>query len=158
MATAHHRDTVPSLRFSLVTFGSPPVIAPSVTELVNELLKRQANPGFAVAVVNETDVVTRADHHYMLSLVNLYRSIDGLAPLVETEPQSGTDGPGRHWPVPPPLLHHVGNIVVLKEADEESDDPQLGAWSVSGLDFAGLLFCSSRAHHKEAYQQTVERL
>ena len=109
-------------------------------------------------MVNETDVVTRADHHYMLSLVNLYRSIDGLAPIAGAEPQPGTDRPGRHWPVPPPLLHHVGNIVILKETDEESDDPQLGAFSVSGLDFAGLLFCSSRAHHKEAYQQTVERL
>ena len=136
------------------------MIAPPVTELVNELLKRQANPGLAVSVVYETDVVTRADHQYMLSLVNLYRSVDGLAPIAGAEPQprAGADGPGRHWPLPPPLLHHVGNIVVLKETDEESDDPQLGAFSVSGLDFSGLLFCSSRAHHKEAYQQAVERL
>jgi len=151
-------QSFPSLRFSLVTFGSPPVTAPSVTELVNGHLKGQANPGLAVSVVNETDVVTRADDQYVLSLANLYRSIDGLPPIAGTESQPRADGPTRHWPLPPPVLHHVGNVVVLKEMDEESDDPQIKAFSVPGPKFARLLFCSSSAHHKQVYEQALKRL
>ncbi|KAK4248897.1 hypothetical protein C7999DRAFT_13178, partial [Corynascus novoguineensis] len=152
-------QTFPSLRFSLVTFGSPPVIAPSVTNLVNEHLKHQTNPGLAVAVVNETDVVARADNLYLLSLVDLYKSIDSPAPVAETTTQAQPrTRDGRYWQLPPPVYHLIGNVVVLKELDEESDDPRITAFSVSESDFSKLLFCSSRAHHKEVYQLAVERL
>ncbi|KAL2197038.1 Alpha/Beta hydrolase protein [Corynascus similis CBS 632.67] len=152
-------QTFPFLRFSLVTFGSPPVIAPSVTTLVNEHLKHQTNPGLAVAVVNETDVVARADNLYLSSLVDLYKSIDSLAPVAETTAQAQPrTRDGRYWQLPPPVYYLIGNIVVLKELDEDSDDPTITAFSVSESDFSRLLFCSSRAHHKEVYQRAVERL
>lgn len=135
------------------------MIAPSVTTLVNEHLKHQTNPGLAVAVVNETDVVTRADNLYLSSLVDLYKSIDSLAPVAETTAQAQPrTRDGRYWQLPPPVYYLIGNVVVLKELDEESDDPTITAFSVPESDFSRLLFCSSRAHHKEVYQLAVERL
>ncbi|KAK3898407.1 Alpha/Beta hydrolase protein [Staphylotrichum tortipilum] len=160
------RQTFPSLRLSLATFGSPPILSPPVTDLLNTHLSGHPNADLAVAVVNETDVATRADKAYLLSLVNLYRSIDGLAPIApgEEDEGTGTESDGLkpvkgEWDLPPPVLHHVGNLVVLKEVGEdEEDEPVMGAFRVEGTTFARLLFCSSRAHHKEVYLGAVERL
>ena len=88
-------------------------------------------------IINEFDLVTRADAPYILSLVNLYRSIySDKAPLVQPQEeanppvqeqstsaapardvgvgQGGDGGKGGSWALPSPYYHHVGERIMLR--------------------------------------------
>lgn len=70
------------LRFSCITFGSPPVISLNITQLITTSSVLSPNRGVLLAVVNEFDLVPRADQAYVRSLIDLYRSIYSLQPMM----------------------------------------------------------------------------
>ncbi|KAF4472687.1 alpha beta-hydrolase [Fusarium albosuccineum] len=65
-----------SARFSCVTFGAPPC----VTAPVDLSLYQPGGPTLCLNIINEFDVVSRADKPYILSLVDLVRAKVDLPP------------------------------------------------------------------------------
>lgn len=162
---------------SLVTFGSPPVIDPQGSFPTN-------SSGLVINIVNEYDLVTRADGPYVRSLVDLYRSIYKLPPIQDNlatdSPISLTQQPDdpsrastgtkeRVWTIPRPSYRHVGECVLLRlgqrlqtEIDEGANDSSsqfvLTAWSVDADEFASLLFCRVLVHRRVHYQERIEQI
>src|SRR5436190_441497 len=77
---------VSSTRFSVITFGAAPVTQPNLTPRLLDLSHRRDRPGVMLAIVNEYDIVPRADGPYLRSLVDLYRSKYGLPPIIDSLP------------------------------------------------------------------------
>ncbi|KAK5654723.1 hypothetical protein OQA88_7048 [Cercophora sp. LCS_1] len=155
-------------RLSLVTFGSPPVVNSSITSLCKE----QPNAGLVLSLVNEYDMVSRADRPYLRSIVDLYRSRRGL-PL--KYPQMGETAPDPDiWPLPPPTLRVVGDIIILQRprlvgmpsaSDGDSFSqastlvaPTYPAVKLTEEEFSKLLFCDTSVHRRRAYLDRVETL
>ncbi|KAI9866048.1 MAG: hypothetical protein M1813_002015 [Trichoglossum hirsutum] len=128
----------PTLYFSTITFGAAAVIRPADTI---SKIPENANRGMQLLFVNEFDIVSRADTKYVVSLVDLYRSIYGLPPIQkvgqENSKQDSTpsiaptavpnvgletgaglmDGElieNGNWRLPEPEYWHLQTIVVLK--------------------------------------------
>ncbi|KAI9779635.1 MAG: hypothetical protein M1839_007300 [Geoglossum umbratile] len=128
----------PTLYFSTITFGAAAVIRPADTI---SKIPRNANRGMQLLFVNEFDIVSRVDAKYVVSLVDLYRSIYGLPPIQkvgeENSKQDSTpsiasavvpnvgletgaglmDGElmeNGNWRLPEPEYWHLQTIVVLK--------------------------------------------
>jgi hypothetical protein len=137
---------------------------------------------FCLNFINEYDLVARVDIPYMLSLVNLYRSIYHLPPIEEADSEKGSKsnaqenyihqtGAGQdvnkeYWTLPEPYYHHIGERVVLRlsisggendEGSEEGREEQLmlSAFQVHAEDFAKLLFCRVPVHAREYYGERV---
>lgn len=174
----------PLLRFSCITFGSPPVLRP-------EWPPRHclvANDSLVLNIINEYDLVTRIDHPYIRTLVDLYRSIYRLPPIQEVDSRvTGTtlesqtssakdindqgevrgNQARKYWIVPKPEYYHVGKRVVLKLSfvrgqygDPESNDGRKGhlvlnASCIPAEEFAKLLFCRVAVHSRVCYEERV---
>ncbi|KFY27699.1 hypothetical protein V491_00774 [Pseudogymnoascus sp. VKM F-3775] len=111
----------PSLRFSSITFGSPPVLRWGLEEQNN----LAAEGGLSLNIINEYDLVSRVDRSYVRTLVDLYRSIYDLPPIQGPDFQTTTDDSeklasnynrnnGTYWAIPKPVYRHIGKRVVLK--------------------------------------------
>lgn len=119
------------MKLILATFGSAPVTSPCVTDLLSGL----PEVATAVSFVNERDMVTRADHHYVRCVVDLYRAGYGLlsTSAITSQPslikektetkyrvdlselKNPADADIRpHWDLPLPVYYLVGEIVVLR--------------------------------------------
>ncbi|KAI9158138.1 Lipase class 3 [Paramyrothecium foliicola] len=175
-----------SLKISLVTFGSAPVISSDLTEAI----AKHSNVGFALAFVNEYDIVPRADRLYIRSLVNLYRSRYGLpsvaagvrtgkdSDLVLSEPSSPATSSSdqqssilrENWDLPSPTYQVIGEIVVLQlrvsRASTSHDESgtralpsaNVRATKITHTEFGGLLFCDLGVHKRKTYLQRMEML
>jgi hypothetical protein len=168
-----------SLKFSLATFGSAPVIS---TDIIDNMLKRR-NVGLILAFVNEYDIVPRADRSYVRSIVDLYRSRYGLGSVTtpssmtslpkptssEAALQSETDSLSNSvmdkiWPLPQPTYRVVGEIVILqstalsKSIDLDPSAKTVRAVKVSSGEFSNLLFCDLGVHKRRIYLQRLELL
>lgn len=167
----------PSVRFSLITFGSPPVLRPGL----GPLEYMAAEDGLLLNIINEYDLVSRVDRPYIRTLVDLYRSIYQLPPIQDSNSQTTglTDNGSTHkgetwgdrdrkyWIVPKPEYYHIGKRVVLKlgivpdqwSNHEDSDDPKgqlsLSASCISAEEFAKLLFCRINVHSRACYEERV---
>ena len=173
----------PSLCFSSITFGSPPVIRPDI----GSRTPRGQNCGFVISFVNEFDLVPRADGAYVRSLVDLYRSLYDLPPiqaeasnnqprstfsssdstLVNGSIKSSNSTASRSWTLPKPDLWHAGDLVLLKlELSTEEDISKnhggnglaLHAIELSHEDFSKLLFCQVAVHSRGCYHERVRML
>lgn len=123
--------------------------------------------GVCLSIINEFDLVTRADKPYILSLVNLLRLTHGQYPL-PTEGTDDTETPslttdytsdGNNWPLPPSMYRHVGpKIVFLMRLPDQGGSLQLRAVEVSTAQFEKLLFCRLPVHRRPCYTQRVELL
>lgn len=131
-----------------------------------EILQRDA---LWLNFVNEYDLVTRADRAYMRALVELFnsqehsmnlhgRSKTGLRERIADQ---------SAWPLPEPVLHHIGRIVVLKKKllklglheDAGSEPvPRLVAYEVSQDEFSRLLYCRLTVHKRAWYRERVLQL
>ncbi|EGU77641.1 hypothetical protein FOXB_11871 [Fusarium oxysporum f. sp. conglutinans Fo5176] len=106
---------VSNAKFSLVTFGAPPVTSTNITELAQSLPQTR----HIYAVVNEHDLVPRVDQGYITSIISLYRSAYGL-PLSDFNNTTFTNNTQADrnqdaiWKLPPPDFYVVGNIIVLR--------------------------------------------
>jgi hypothetical protein len=174
----------PSVRFSLITFGSPPVLRPGLVPL--EYMAEEGR--LLLNIINEYDLVSRVDRPYIWTLVDLYRSIYKLPPIQDLNSQTTGDAPrvesltdndsthkgeawgnrdGKYWIVPKPEYHHIGKRVVLKIGiipgqwtdHERSNEPKgqlsLSASCISAEEFAKLLFCRLTVHSRACYQERV---
>jgi hypothetical protein len=172
-------------RFSLITFGSPPVIN---QDLSSRLPKHNHSKteGIVLNFVNEYDLVTRSTRNYIRSLVDLFRSIYGLPHIKDqgtvTEdwkvlnglgPQFSGDGslPTPHfsklplWDLPRPELFHLGPIVVLKAGYSSAPTPaettcdwDLRAYLVPPDEFRQLLFCRVSVHSRQIYTENMREI
>lgn len=134
-----------TLKFSCFTFGAPPILGADITETIRLGSSMRPSPGFNFAFVNEFDMVSRADHSYVRSLIDLLRSVYGLGPsmndeIVRQEEKPGTPdtedtqfvlpsldfsnvGPktafnpadDRPWTLPIPDYHTFGDLVLLRK-------------------------------------------
>ncbi|KAF5973036.1 hypothetical protein FCOIX_8987 [Fusarium coicis] len=111
----HCPNELSNAKFSLVTFGAPPVTSTDVTELAQGLPQSH----HIYAVVNEHDLVPRVDQSYITSIISLYRSAYGL-PLSEFNSSTFTNSTQADrnqdpvWKLPPPDFYVVGNAIVLR--------------------------------------------
>ncbi|KAF2843819.1 alpha/beta-hydrolase [Patellaria atrata CBS 101060] len=73
-------DKYSGMKISLITFGAPPVITPNLSSIL-EQGESKTSSGLCMNIINEYDVVSRADSSYIRSLVDLYRSVYSLPPV-----------------------------------------------------------------------------
>jgi hypothetical protein len=172
----------PTPRLSSITFGAPPVTSPALPPFLLGNPRVAAHTGIVLSVVNEYDLVPRADGPYVRSLVDLYRSIYNLPPIqddaalqlprfsfdAEPGPRGRLGGQAALWALPKPVYGHVGKLVVLKVQLAESsvgsgdggeeDELVLRAVAVGPERFAQLLFCNVSVHRKVCYEERVGML
>ncbi|KAL4944329.1 hypothetical protein BDV06DRAFT_94353 [Aspergillus oleicola] len=147
-------------RLSCITFGAPPVItvAPSID-----------NSYLCLNIINEFDMVSRADGAYKDCLVNLARSMYEAQDLVEHTaiPQQNTILKQEtqfwkkqpRWPTPASCYSHIGpRIVCLMRPDDNPSSLRLYTVEVSQTDFEQLLFCRVSVHRRACYAQRVQSL
>lgn len=174
----------PSLRFSCITFGSPPALRPGLVQ--QEVLT--AEGGLSLNIINEFDLVSRVDRSYIRTLVDLYRSIYDLPAAQDHDFQTTIAAPGaktlsnnnikddeeawrekseKYWIIPNPVYRHVGKRVVLKLGiiptqdgyHESNCNPTrqlaLSALCIPNDEFAKLLFCRVTVHSRVCYQERI---
>jgi hypothetical protein len=139
----------------------------------------------AVDIVNEFDVVSRADRPYILALLNLLRHKHGHPPLppdpelaaesVDNDSASATSMSKKDflpakvqdivdkevenvWPLPEMFYHHVGQTIVLTMRLDDEDQTQLKAFEVPASTFGTLLFCKLSVHRKAVYSERIHLL
>ncbi|KAL4951633.1 Alpha/Beta hydrolase protein [Aspergillus filifer] len=146
-------------RLSCVTFGAPPVvtIAPPVD-----------SRHLCLNIINEFDMVSRADGPYKECLVNLVRSMYEAQGLVEHAAVSEQDtskqelkssGRQPRWPIPASCYSHIGSrIVCLMRPDETLPTLRLYTVEIQKKDFEQLLFCRVSVHRRACYAQRVQSL
>ncbi|KAK4171643.1 Alpha/Beta hydrolase protein [Triangularia setosa] len=159
---------ITNCKLSLITFGSPPVTSISLTDIC----KGSPNTGLLLSIVNEYDMVSRADGPYLRSLVDLYRSRNGLPPTFNNTTTPIERG-AKAWPLPLPVFQPLGDIIVLKlhfinmssvqGADALSQTsslvaPTIKAVSVTPEEFAKLLFCDISTHRRKTYIERMDML
>jgi len=181
-----------AIKYSLITFGSAPVASQGITK--QQLLLKHKIPnntiGLMMAFVNEYDMVSRADKSYLRSILDLYRSRYGLPPRwsppdpgigataniapkdERVDISNGIGGmqkaSGDTWPLPVPIFHFVGDIVVFRidfnDVAPMSGDGDSGgnisvnARSISHQSFCNLLFCDIGVHRKAVYLERLDML
>ncbi|KAM7183570.1 Alpha/Beta hydrolase fold [Naviculisporaceae sp. PSN 640] len=161
-------------KLSLITFGSAPTTSSSITGLC----KLRPNVNLTLSIVNEYDMISRADGPYLRSLVNLYRSRKGLPPVSLSDDQPELDAPRDTarkdiWPLPLPKYHLVGDIIVLQLLladtpatnydDTFSQASTITSSIVSAIEltpdeFSRLLFCDIGTHRRVTYLQRMQTL
>ncbi|KAF5966883.1 hypothetical protein FBULB1_11437 [Fusarium bulbicola] len=174
-----NQDLNQSARFSCVTFGAPPCL----TRHVDLDIFQPSSGTTCVNVINEFDVVTRADKPYILSLVDVARAMLDLPPkaaISEHETSEGIvsaalgstrDEKGRlsddsvdfpvkesnFWRFPQPFYHHVGPRLILltRYVDNQMS---LKAVEISSSEFQKLLFCRVTVHGKRFYEERIGAL
>jgi hypothetical protein len=135
-----------------------------------KLLPTPAPDTVALNIINEYDIIPRADHSYLLSMVDLFRSIYNQNPMSTSEKQScHTEG---CWPLPIPDYYHVGHRIILRnklrdipDSDDDDDDEdtlqsqfELTSWLVDEKNFGQLIFCSREAHRRYFYEERIRQL
>lgn len=154
---------------SLITFGSPPVTTLDVTKLAKSLSK----VGLVLSFVNEFDMIPRADHDYIRSLLDLYRSSHGLQPIGQEAPSDmEPDQASLDWQLPLPKYHIIGDILLLRNIPQRIPDPRNDIDSdaatqtdqcqlcvkLSAREFSKLLFCDLSVHKGRIYLERVQAL
>lgn len=154
-------------KLSLITIGSAPTTTLPIS--IPDLRRSRPNLGPTLAILNEYDMVPRADRVYIRSVVDLYRTSHGLAPI-HTPPPEESKAPA--WPLPPPQYHLVGDIIVLRlrlsggASSAPVDDalsqastltaPMVEAVRVAPGEFGKLLFCDLATHRRRAYLERMD--
>ncbi|RVX67150.1 hypothetical protein B0A52_08584 [Exophiala mesophila] len=154
----------PRFTFSCITFGSPPVVS-EVGSFTASPSTFPASPqrGLSLSIINEYDLVTRADAPYIRCLAQLLRSIYQLPPLVEQSTDENQPSPQsisfnqNEWPLPLPQYQHVGTLVVLQQTLQH-DQLALQALEIQPVDLAKMLFCRIKVHSRKVYNARVESL
>ncbi|KAF5588517.1 hypothetical protein FPANT_6592 [Fusarium pseudoanthophilum] len=173
----HCPSELSNAKFSLITFGAPPVTSTNITELARSLPQTR----HIYAVVNEHDLVPRVDQSYITSIISLYRAAYGL-PLSDFNNTTFTNNPQADrnqdtvWKLPPPDFYVVGNVIVLRakldynalqstssqdhteSMDTTAPSQKLDILRVSPIEFCKLLFFEISVHKRKIYLNRLERL
>jgi hypothetical protein len=144
-----------NLHLSLVTFGSPPVTYPCLTPSIHETFKKRPNPGIALAIVNEGDLITLAEKNYVLSLINLYNSVVKPTTLEDSQTQEKPE-----WPLPKTAtIYSLGDIIVLKRDETEGDDDySVSGYSTEPDQLRMVIFCDGEIHQKTEYEKNIQKV
>ncbi|KAF5565626.1 hypothetical protein FNAPI_1554 [Fusarium napiforme] len=161
----HCPSELSNAKFSLITFGAPPVTSTNITKLARSLPQTR----HIYAVVNEHDLVPRVDQSYITSIISLYRAVYGL-PLSDFNNTTFTSNPQADrsqdtvWKLPPPDFYVVGNVIVLRakldynalhlqstssqtRTDTTAPSQKLDILRVSPIEFCKLLFFEISTSH-----------
>jgi hypothetical protein len=120
-------------------------------------------------------MISRADGPYLRSIIDLYRSRNGLPPVSADAPSITIvdDAAKTAWPLPPPEYSLLGDIIVLRlklmDAPASNDDetfsqaetlttPLVRAVEVTPEEFSKLLFCDIGTHRRTAYLERMEMM
>ncbi|KAK0710008.1 hypothetical protein B0T26DRAFT_861237 [Lasiosphaeria miniovina] len=173
-------------RFSCITFGAPPAVSLPLTAVGSSGTDTDSdsNDPVCLSLINEFDLVSRADTPYVVSVASLFRAAQQKSlprgedkPVVlEVEQEDEDEGRDeKSWPLPRALFHHVGHVVVLAmrlEGDSDGD----GDGDGGGVDSAGagavqlravrvnhgvlerLLFCRVAVHRRACYDERARLL
>ncbi|KAM5439232.1 hypothetical protein McanCB21832_001510, partial [Microsporum canis] len=162
-----------AIRLSCITFGAPPVVDSPALAFHPQ---HQQSGGVCINFINEFDMVSRADHPYIICLVNLLRSLHGMPPFGSDEgnvhvapapevlnPETKASDSANVWPVTPCYYHHVGpRIILLKRLEQASQSEgyllKLGAMIVPPEEFEKLLFCRLAVHRRVSYAERVQMI
>ncbi|KAF5581761.1 alpha beta-hydrolase [Fusarium pseudocircinatum] len=173
------RDLNQSARFSCVTFGAPPCL----TQHVDLDMFQPSRGTVCVNVINEFDVVTRADKPYILSLVEVARAMLDLPPKAAISEPNTNEGivsaslettrvekcrlstdsgdflvkESNFWRFPQPFYHHIGPRVILLTRFVDNQ-MSLKAVETSPSEFQKLLFCRVAVHGKRFYEERIGAL
>ena len=155
---AHQCCVDPRIRFSCITFGSPPVVTPDVSEIFKYIRKDDEDDrlGLTLAFVNEGDLVPRLDKDYILSIKRLLE-FEGLE-SEKKEYESCRSGEMPVWYLPPAALSMIGDIVVLRKERSAEQKCTHSSMLVGSKEFSSLLFCNKDAHHLEVYMGNIVKL
>ena len=137
-----------------MTFGAPPILNADITETIKTEPSLGRSRGVNLAFVNEFDMVSRVDHSYFRSLIDLYRSVYGLEPVMDEEIARREDKPwtpntedtqyvlppldfqhtdqkaadnsigNRPWPLPNAEYHIFGDLVLLRKEQDTRVKPE----------------------------------
>ncbi|KAL4927871.1 Alpha/Beta hydrolase protein [Aspergillus undulatus] len=151
--------TLPA-RFSCITFGAPPVVGSPISIDDSHL---------CLNIINEFDMVSRADGTYKDCLVNLVRSMyeeqgvaeDAAIPELSTPTkESNLWQKQPKWPTRQSCYSHVGRRIVclMRPDDTLSTSLRLYAIEVPQEVFEQLLFCRVSVHRRTCYEQRVQLL
>jgi len=141
--------------------------------------------GFNLAFVNEFDIVPRADQTYVRSLIDIYRFIYKLPPLME-DSICETDGTAqrqsyvlpplffdqteervqetnassaRQWKLPKAEYNIIGDLVLLRKVrDTLLSEQRLLAQSITSAEFQNLLYCGKETHSRTEYVARVNTM
>jgi hypothetical protein len=157
-------------KLSLITFGSAPTTTLPIR--MPDLRHSHPNIGPTLAILNEYDMVPRADRSYIRSIVDLYRTARGLAPIHTPPLNPHSESKALAWPLPPPQYHLVGDIIVLRlrlsggcssalvdDALSQAStltEPMVEAVRVAPGEFGRLLFCDLATHRRRAYLERMD--
>jgi len=170
-------------KYSCVTFGAPPITNIDLT-LVTQNQGLYQNRGFVHAIINEYDLVTRADQAYIRCIVDLYRASYGLSPVTddlvsqpsdsEVPPLAGKDvwvaqilDQPNARPLPRPLLWSFGYRVVLKVEPVRQGSivhggllvgKRLKALKVTPEVLSTLIFTKVSVHSRVVYEERMEEI
>lgn len=164
-----------STKFSCITFGAPPVSSVDLTKAF-EGRGYGKERGIHVAIMNEHDLVTRADRAYLRSLVDMYRASYSLSPVphdrstaADTRQDSDlkqdkisiaqSTAAETHFPMPKPLLWPFGTRVLLKMElvkQNEGERKELKAFKLSQDAYSRLIFTKIAMHKRMAYGDRME--
>ncbi|KAL3475376.1 Alpha/Beta hydrolase protein [Aspergillus californicus] len=147
-----------STRFSCITFGAPPVVTLPIPIDSNYL---------CLNIINEFDLVSRADGAYKNCLVDLAQSMYGEPTTTkpvwsfDTDISSHEDEPWQEkaiWPTSSSCYSHVGARIVFSMRPDVAlpGSLRLHAIEVPQEDFERLLFCRISVHKRVCYAQRVE--
>jgi hypothetical protein len=160
---------------------------PNLNQILQKSGQNALNLGLTLALVNEYDLVSRVDQPYVRSLVDLYRSLFQLAPVLDDESadsktisssaESRTDSEvtlsqgGKMWSLPEPAFWPLGEIILLKieavkiQAENGGTEGMaapmgriLKAFKVEPEEFAHLVFCRIPVHRRNEYQKRVKMI
>ncbi|KAM5488066.1 hypothetical protein MaudMau93_004263 [Microsporum audouinii] len=168
----------PGICLSCITFGAPPVVDSPALAFHPQ---HEQSGGVCINFINEFDMVSRADHPYIICLVNLLRSLHGMPPFgsdegnvhvapapevlnPETKASDSANLLGENvWPVTPCYYHHVGPCIVLLKRLEQASQSEgyllkLGAMIVPPEEFEKLLFCRLAVHRRVSYAERVQMI
>ncbi|KAL4784663.1 Alpha/Beta hydrolase protein [Aspergillus varians] len=155
------------IRFSCITFGAPPVL--TVPAHIDERY-------LCLNVINEFDMVSRADGAYKDCLVDLVRSMhesgeQSAATKTKRTPDAGPDTETSsreshsqqekvRWPTPKSCYSHVGPRIVCAMRPDATTPAslRLHVVEVPKEDFERLLFCRVSVHRRACYAQRVRLL
>lgn len=143
--TSQHLGTWPTnVRASCITFGAPPSFSTEVTRILERHVNQAVRPGLMLAFAVEGDPVPRMDAEYSKELVRLYHEASG------SRYPAPSKGDGNFKP-PPLLLHRLGQLVMLSDAAQLSDEVDLTAWILTEDNLSRRLWANLFAHKMTQY-------
>ncbi len=167
-ALTYRRLSASSTQFSCITFGAPPCVSAPVD------VSRFETGGRVIAclnIINEFDLVARADKRYAEELAKLLKSLHDT-PSVPLDPAPRTDVgltsslpdaqddplyQGRKvYPLCKAIYQHIGPRILLLR--RRAAGLPLVAVQVKAQEFENLLFCRLAVHKKGEYSQRVLEL